>query len=638
MRYYISILYKFFLTLALLIITQMGFYFLNKSLFNIDSYSELISIIIGSLKFGIASVIVYLFPYLVLSILPLQLRMNKYYRNTQEFFYILGTEIILVINLIDIGYYRFTFKRITYDFFNYLGVGGDFNELIPQFLRDYWHIVVFFILLNILFSFLNTLINKKYSGIYNFGRAKWYIRNSIFFVLGALFIILGLRGGLQLRPLSLIQANNYATSQNTPLVLNSPFTLYRTFGKVGIEPVEYFKDEKEIAKYFSPLIKPENNGFDTLFTSTLELGKTNVVVIILESFSAEYMSFYKDEDSISYTPFLDSLARKSIVFDGYANGKRSIDALPSILSSLPLLMNETYITSQYNANNISSFANLLKPYGYLSSFFHGGYNGSMGFDAFTKNIGYQDYYGRNEYGNDKDYDGNWGIFDEPFLSYMVDELDKYKEPFNTGVFTLSSHHPYTIPSQHIGRFPKGTMIVHETVGYTDYALRKFFEKAEKKPWFKNTLFIITSDHSAQNQEKEFKTLLGSFRIPIIFYHPKIKTPYYNKSYMQQIDILPTALSLINYPKPIVSFGQNQLSDKEKHYVLYLNDEYILRIGDYLSRYRIGSEIELFYLPKDINAKENIAGKKPDIANKHSNITKAIIQEYNTRMIENKFIP
>lgn len=147
----------------------------------------------------------------------------------------------------------------------------------------------------------------------------------------------------------------------------------------------------------------------------------------------------------------------------------------------------------------------------------------MNFDGFTNHVGFEKYYGKNEYNNNKDYDGNWGIFDEPFLQYLGKQLTKTQQPFLASVFTLSSHHPYTIPAQHMNRFPKGTMIVHETVGYTDYAVRRFFEYAKQQPWFENTLFVITADHSALTETKEFKTALGLYRIPVIFYSPKNET-------------------------------------------------------------------------------------------------------------------
>lgn len=630
MKSHISIILKFLLSLGLLLITQVAMFFFNSSIFSIDGIGDFFSIILGATRFGISSTVVFLSPFLIISLLPIRFRQNKYYRIVGNFFYVLGTELMLVLNCIDLGYYKFTFKRITYDFFNYLGVGGDFKELIPQFARDYWQIVVLFVALSVLFCFVRKIIDKKYSPELILDVKKWYLINSaLFLILGSMFF-LGQRGGLQLRPLSIIHSNYYTSSQNTTLVLNTPFTLYRTWGRVGIEEKKYFNDKKELNSYFNPIIKPTNNEIDSLFKEPLKIGKTNVVVIIVESLSAEYMN--------GYTPFLSSLAKKSISFEGYANGKRSIDGIPSVLSSLPLLMEESFITSRYGSDKLSSFASLLKPYGYKTSFFHGGYNGSMGFDAYSKNVGYNDYYGRKEYNNDKDYDGNWGIFDEPFLQYMVKKLNNYSEPFTSAVFTLSSHHPYTIPPQHKGRFPKGTMIVHETVGYADYALKRFFEEAQKQPWFKNTLFIITADHSAATQEPEFTTLLGKHRIPIMFYHPSMKHGVSIKQYMQQADILPTAMSLMHYPKPVLAFGQNIFSKGDKFYLILLNGEYILRDGDYLCKYHDGlNDSELYYLPNDVNAKKNLASQNKALLKKLILKTQAIIQEYNSRLIENKLI-
>ncbi len=629
MKQYISIILKFLLTLFLLLLTQIAMYVFNPSIFSIDGVKDMFSIALGATRFGISSTVVFLSPFLFLSILPIKQREYKYYRIIKEFFYALGTNLILILNCIDIGYYKFTYKRITYDFFNYLGVGGDFKELIPQFARDYWHIVVLFIVLNIIFGILKHQIDKKYTAQLIVANKKWYLTSSLMFlVLGGLFF-LGQRGGIQLRPLSIIHSNLYTSSQNSTLVLNTPFTLYRTWGKEGIEPVIYFKDKTKMNSYFGPIIYPENNNTDTLFTEPLEIGKTNVVVIILESFSEEYLN--------GYAPFLSSLAKKSIVFNGYANGKRSIDGIPAILSALPILTDESFITSQYSSNNLSSFASLLKPYNYQTSFFHGGYNGSMGFDGYSKNVGYDNYYGRKEYNNDKDYDGNWGIFDEPFLQYMVKELDKHTQPFTSVVFTLSSHHPYTIPSKHKGRFPKGTMIVHETVGYTDYALKRFFEQAQTKPWFKNTLFIITADHSAATQEPKYRTQLGQFRIPMIFYHPSLKQGLHIDQVMQQSDILPTAMNLLHYPKPIVAFGQNQFNSKEKFYILLLNGEYLLMQGDYVCKYNQGIGAKLFFLPKDQSTKEDIGNKNKTLLDNYILKTQAIVQEYNTRLIENKML-
>ncbi|MDR0971507.1 MAG: sulfatase-like hydrolase/transferase [Bacteroidales bacterium] len=624
-----SVILKFFLAFFLLLLTQVAMYFFNTAIFSIDSFSDFLSILLGSIRFALSSVALYLYPYLFFALLPLPIRQNKWYKAIENFLYILGVNLMMILNLIDVGYYKFTFKRISYDFFNYLGVGGDFKELIPQFAKDYWHIILIFVILNIILFYFYRRINRKYGSELIIANRKWYIKNIAFFVIFGSIAFLFQRGGIQLRPLSVVHANYYASSQNTALVLNTPFTLYRSWGRVDLEKKQYFPSQKDLEKYYNPIIKPEKILADTLFNEPLSVEKTNVVVIILESFSEEYL--------LKYTPFLSSLAKRSIVFEGYANGKRSIDGLPSVLSSLPLLSNESFITSQYGSDNISSFASLLKKFNYKTSFFHGGYNGTMGFDAFTKNVGYDNYFGRTQYNNDKDYDGKWGIFDEPFLQYMVNKLDEYKEPFTSAVFTLSSHHPYTIPLQHKNRFPKGTMIVHETVGYADYALKRFFEKAKEKSWYENTLFIITADHSAITEFPQYRTLMGTFRIPIIFFHPKLKHGIKVEKFMQQIDILPSAMSLIHYPYSFISFGQNIFSNDENYYILYLNGEYIFREGNYVLKYNDDITPTLYYLPNDPNCKKDISSSNKERLNNMTLKTKAIIEQYNSRLIENNLI-
>ena len=164
----------------------------------------------------------------------------------------------------------------------------------------------------------------------------------------------------------------------------------------------------------------------------MPMHKKNVFVIILESFSSEHIGALTHQignKNTDFTPFLDSLAEKSLVFEGFANGKRSIEGIPAILASLPTWMTEDFITSQYSSNKFNSLASILKAEGYNTSFFHGGKNGTMGFDAFSKSAGFEFYYGKNEYPDQSDFDGSWGISDEPYLQYIAKTLNTTPEPF-----------------------------------------------------------------------------------------------------------------------------------------------------------------------------------------------------------------
>ena len=634
---YKLVLSRYLLSLLCIYLTQLAFYFLNSSLFQIESFSAFCKIFLGCTRYALSSLSVFLAPYLLLTLLPIVWKSNKVYRIVSDVFYYLANVFMMVVNLVDCGYYRFTFKRLTADITRYLGVGGDFKELIPQFIRDYWQIVVIFIVLIIGFIFADKFIRRKFKPENISFSKRWFaIQCSVFFVVVPLLII-SQRGGLQTRPLNLMHASMYASTQNTALVLNTPFTLYRTFGKPSLEKKAFFSSD-EVGKIYNPHIVPAKNIWaDSLFVSPLEVGKTNVVIIILESFSAEYLKTY-NKTGISYTPFLDSLASKSIVFQGMSNGKKSIDGIPAVLSSLPIMMEESYLTSCYGENKLGSIASDLAKHGYATAFFHGGYNGTMNFDNYTKKIGFEHYYGKNEYNNDADYDGNWGIYDEPFLQYVVKQIDTISKPFVSALFTLSSHHPYSIPEQHIGRFPKGSMIVHETVGYTDYALKRFFEQASKTKWYDNTLFIITSDHSALTSQKEFKTQLGLFKIPMIVFHPQLTQGVVSDRIMQQIDVYPTIADLIHLEDRIFCFGHSAFSSEYDFYIYYTNGEYLLLSDGYLSKYKEGYPIELYDTKTDEGLKLDIAGKNKERANKHQRLTEAIIQQYNNNIISNSTQP
>ncbi|MFM7822819.1 MAG: LTA synthase family protein, partial [Bacteroidota bacterium] len=327
-----------------------------------------------------------------------------------------------------------------------------------------------------------------------------------------------------------------------PLILNTPFTIIKTIGAPIME-LRFEMDEKEALLQFK---REKSNGANEQFRTM------NVVVIILESFSAEYSTLLTGKKG--YTPFLDSLMQQSLYFShAYANAKKSIDGIPAVTSSIPALMPVSYITSPYSANRITSIAGLLVDEGSTSAFFHGGNNGTMGFDNFSRISGHQRYFGRSEYGSE-DYDGHWGVFDEPFYEFTVKECSNMKQPFAITFFSLSSHHPYSIPEKLQGRFPKGELPIHESIGYADYALRAFFEVASKQPWYNNTLFVLTADHTGPAEHPEFGTRNGVFKIPMVFFIPDGSLKGESKRTVQQSDIMPSVLDYLGYKKKWMDFG------------------------------------------------------------------------------------
>jgi len=201
----------------------------------------------------------------------------------------------------------------------------------------------------------------------------------------------------------------------------------------------------------------------------------------------------------------------------YANGKRSIEGVPSSIMALPSLMDNDYISSVYQSNTLFSTAYYLQKWGYQSGFYHGGKNGTMSFDNMVAISQAGTYFGLNEYPNKNDFDGKWGIYDKPYLQYFAQQCREAKQPFYQTIFTLSSHHPYSLPPNEMGKYPEGTLPIHKTVGYTDDALKDFFITASKQEWFKNTVFIITADHSAENEKAYYQSPQGKYEIPLIVF-------------------------------------------------------------------------------------------------------------------------
>ncbi len=300
---------------------------------------------------------------------------------------------------------------------------------------------------------------------------------------------------------------------------------------------------------------------DSVKNTSMAGSKPKVVLIILESFSAAYSA--ELTGGTGYMPFLDSLMRQCLTFTkAYANGRRSIDGIPAITAAIPELMSEAFITSAYAQTKFTSLANVLGSEGYHTSFFHGGRNGTMGFDGFAKSAGYERYVGLNEYPDQKDYDGSWGIWDRPFLQFFAKELGREQQPFFSTVFTLSSHHPYHLLPEDEKRFAGGTLKIHASLRYTDDALREFFATAAQQPWFANTLFVITADHTADIERTgQHYSEATDYHVPLLYFMPSHIQPRTEERVTQHIDILPTVLDLVGYDKPFFSFGKSALRDE-----------------------------------------------------------------------------
>lgn len=592
---------------------RLGFYVFNADYFDGAGFNFLWF----GLRFDAVAISITLLPFLVLYLLPFNFFYHKHYQQLLKVIFILINGLAILVNCIDFAYFKFSLKRSGADVFQIIAMGDDAKNNILSMAYDFWYVPMLSAVLILVVYYRYAKITaplSKGDGIK--GNAAWHLLLIPFIGLA----VLGFRGGYQLKPLRIITASDFVQPLHAPLVLNTTFTIIKTFNKEGLEPLNYFH-AADAQNIFNPL---KNYG-DSMFKPL------NVVVIILESIGKEYMGCY---NAIGYTPFLDSLMKQGLSFTySFANAKRSVEGLPAVVASIPALMAEPFITSVYDGNTINSLASTLKQQGYGTAFFHGGNDGTMGFDNFASAAGYDMYYGRKAYGT-SDFDGNWGVFDEPFYKFFIEKMNGMKPPFHTTFFSLSSHHPYTIPAQYKNKFIKGTLPIHEAVGYADYALSRFFNQASKQAWFANTVFVITADHTSIAANNYYKNSIGSLAVPILFYRPDNSLKKVSNTITQQADIMPSVLHYLHYSKPFISFGNSVFDSTITHFAAsYNNSGYQFICNNDLVQFN-GDKITAAYRFKtDSLMTYNM---QPDSASLI--LLKAYIQQYHQAMIFNELTP
>jgi len=533
---------KFGIVLALLLVYRLVLFFFNFNLFQgVTSYDFLIGT-----WFDLITLSLYLLPVVIIYFIPTPLKLKRWKQIANSILFVFISASVLAFNAWDIAYYSYTFKRISYDYLLFMLNSTETNSLAGVFLLEFWWLFLLFLLS------LTVLIwsERKFKSD-SFEVDNW--KSWLFYpVVLAGFVIIG-RGGFQLKPIGILDATIYTTVEKSPIVLNSAFTMIKTIEFRGVEPKHYFTEAEE-KKYFNPIrvSTPQNVLKDS----------TNVVFLLLESFGSAYVGPGNPD---SYTPFLDSILNQSVYFsNGYANGRTSMDALPTILSSIPAWMDEPFILSSYSSNQFSGLPQILRKKGYETAFFHGATNGSMRFDSYCAATGIDHYYGRKEYKNEKHFDGNWGIWDHHMLNWSIDKMNEFKKPFFSMIFTLSSHHPFSIPSEYKSKIKMGPEPICATLSYVDLALQEFFDKAKKQPWYKNTLFVICADHTGPTNRPEKATLDMRYRIPIAFFDPSGKLkPQKPTVSLQQIDIYPTILDLLNIQSKYYSIGSSYFSKQPR---------------------------------------------------------------------------
>ena len=618
-------------------ITRLAFFLENYA-----TYEHLVgadgwwSIVVGGLYFDTSAIAYTNALYVLLVLLPIPQKEGPLWQRICKWLFVVVNSLGLAMNLGDSVYFQYTARRTTIAFFSEFSGDEKLGSIVGYEFIQHWYLVLLFLVLAAVLWWCYVVPR-----VATVPRRRYYLSQCVSLLIAAYAVFAGIRGGLwDNRPIKISTANQFIIKPNdASLILNTPFTMIRTIGHSSYHNPAYFTSNSELESIYTPLHTP-------VADSTSQ--KKNIVVIFLESFGREYVGSLNSEvlpGYKGYTPFLDSLMQQAISFRyTYANGRSSVDAMPSSLSGLPMFV-ESFVAASHATNHLEGVASCLSQMGYQTAFFHGAPASSLGFQGFTRSTGFQQCFAQEDYEADSrtrgaaDSDNWWGIWDEPFLQYFRMKMSDMQQPFMTALFTLTSHHPFHIPEQYAKTFPEEELPIHKCIRYTDHALSRFFREAAKEPWFRNTLFIMTGDHTNMSNHAEYKSGINQFSTTIIVYDPSGQLkPGIREGIAQQTDIMPTILGYVGYNRPYVAFGSDLFHTPaaDTWAVNYLDGVYQYCKGDYVLQFDGQQTIGVYRLT-DYLMQHNLKGQCQEQPQMEREV-KAIIQQYMQRMIDNKLTP
>ncbi|MCB0481022.1 MAG: sulfatase-like hydrolase/transferase [Flavobacteriales bacterium] len=626
--YYKGVLVRFSALLVLLMALRWVFFLFNQSLYSPLTFSDILNVFYGGFRFDLSILLYTNSLLLLIDLFPFSLLNQKGVRCAYRILFVAINSFLLSLICADIAFYPFNGKRIDTEL---LGLLGAIPALMASFFADYWYV---FILFGALVYGLIVLSRVGYSTP---SLPNIWIRLAAF-ALGVGCIVVGMRGGISnKRPLSIAAASKHVSADKISLVTNSAFTFLYSLVHRDIEIPAYFEDV-ELENVF-PVEK--NFGGDSIST------KPNIVLLIMESFSKSYVGSFSGNST--YTPFLDSLTTKgTMCINGFADGRRSSQALVALTSGIPALLPEPFMYSNMAGNRVQGIPEQLKQIGYQSAFFNGSSKDKLGWEEFITQVGFDQYISKENYPNPGHSDGEWGIYDHYMFDHLLHVLDTSVRPSFYTLFSISSHHPFNIPDSVKEMFPSEGYLYWSALRYADWSLGQFFKKAEKKDWFKNTVFIVVADHTLNGESftddshKKARTWyenrVGLYAIPILFYTPLDSTPKIVKAPFSQVDVSATILDLAGYEGKSITWGKSLKSlPEEKYCFQFVNGLYQINDDQFVVLFDGESSLGIFNYKTDFTFEIDLRNQ-PETKVLHDKMLmslQGVIQQHHKRMVQNR---
>ncbi len=640
---YLALSIRILFALIFMQLTRLWFYIYNEDLFSGLTNLDLARIALSGTPFDLSAVCYVNCIYILMMLPPYPFVFTSLYRRIADTIFAICNCVMLVANLADAPFYRFTGIRTqAIHIAEVLQDEGAADMMMGHF-GTYWQLLIGGVLFLALFLTISLSIQPTARTHYTH-RGLWKPIMCIIAILAATF--LGMRGGLRNEkpggPLGVDHAARYCKSnQEIPLVLNTPFSILRTIGSDSRLPQYDFYSEDHLTEI--------RNNIHFPLKQTKFLQK-NIVMIILEGVGCNYIESFNPYHNTypirtsTLTPFIDSLATQALCFTNfYAPERKSSAGLTAILGGMPAYLPFIYFDSPYQRNQVETAGSLLSEIGYSSALFHGGNKGAYNIQGMAEAFGYETYYDRTDYEStygDAHYDNHWGIYDDAMSKFILDKISALPSPFLATWFTLSTHSPYVLPKEYTEKLRSPHHTMQQTVEYIDIVLQDFFAEAAKQPWYTNTIFVITADHSSMVGNPLYDGVVALSHIPLLIYTPDgtIKAEQ-NERVGNQIDINATLLDLLGYPKPYFSLGESMLRDDtyERFALVQQSGDYWLIADRFVLQIKKNTfeALALYNYIKDPKLDSNLLSSQPEQAAKLLTIGQAFIQDYTDRLIHNK---
>lgn len=519
-----------------------------------------------------------------LSFLPLRCINTAWAQIAIKLLYFLGINALILINIGDFLYFSHVHRHLA----NELALlGNDWNFLLETALSHWPWIFGVVIFEALLLAFFTFAIEQGKSAPSLNGK------NTLIFILIVIALVFGCRGKLSGKPFGLSDAFSTDQSASGQLALNGVFSLFKS-RKAPHITFDHTNDQAFALvqkQLLSPQFQFANPDYPLLRqnhqTQNRLPGQPNVVIVLLESWSAQYIDSFSN-NHLGLTPNFDELARHGIRFTQFfANGQRSIEGITSLLTGIPLLPYQPSLGHGMELSRHSYLGSIAKANGYSTLAMQSSERNSFRVDSIMTLAGFSNYYGAEDIPNlgleTSGKNPAFGTWDNNMLQFYVRKISELKPPFLAFTFTASTHSDFISPGQAWEVYPHdehSLLGYFNTLRYVDEAIGRFMQAAATQPWFEDTIFIFMADHTLGlrdtdtlekagvhlTQERE----LENMRIPLLIYAPKYFSGHTSSRLGSQADILPTLVQLLGWETPFSSLSQSLFAEVNQPFVVFAN--------------------------------------------------------------------